>query len=45
MNDGLWSAVVTATQSIVVVANATCTSGCSGGGSGDNVYAYNGFGR
>jgi hypothetical protein len=41
MNDGLWSAVVTATQSIVVVANATCTSGCSG----DNVYAYNGFGR
>jgi hypothetical protein len=41
MNDGLWSAVVTATQSIVVVANATCTSGCSG----DNVYAYNGFRR
>ena len=41
MTDGLWSTVVTATQSIVVVANATCTSGCSG----DNVYAYNGFGR
>jgi hypothetical protein len=40
MTDGLWSALVTAEQPLVVVANATCTS-CGG----DNVYAYNGFAR
>jgi hypothetical protein len=40
MTDGLWSALVTADQPLVVVANATCTS-CGG----DNVYAYNGFAR
>jgi hypothetical protein len=40
MTDGLWSALVTANQPLVVVANATSTS-CSG----DNVYAYNGFAR